>query len=263
MSATPIWLFTPTEIVRAYDRNCSPVAPNVRPRRYLNQRTQRVYVRTPIFRAGYCRGLNRGFPCTESIPGENLGYCDRHLLGDPRKRPRRQKIQTRDNSTLSRYSRSFDTESFKVVHSTFPTNFPSQAFLLYLVKDLAYPPESALACLCQGHVPLWRLRPDRKSGKTVVEDDLILKSSSLSQPHHPFVALSPTRRTRVGGGMTKEQVAAAMGQMRLDGNTQGAMFEIVFRRQSAKDVAARRNLNVENLHVYASRVRKRVRDANK
>jgi hypothetical protein len=63
--------------------------------------------------------------------------------------------------------------------------------------------------------------------------------------------------------MTKEQVAAAMGQMRLDGNTQGAMFEIVFRRQSAKDVAARRNLNVENLHVYASRVRKRVRDANK
>jgi hypothetical protein len=233
-------------------------------RRYTNPRTLRVYICTPMFRGGYCRGLDRGFPCTELIPDANLEYCDRHLLGDPRKRPRRQKNQTRDNSTLSRYSRLFDTDSFKVVHSgPLPTSFPSQAFLLYLVKDLAYPPESALACLCQGHIPLWRMRPDRRSRKTVVENDLILGSSSLAQPHHPFVAASPTRRTLKGGGMSREQVRAAMQQMRLDKNTWGAMFEIVFQRQSTKDVAARRDLSVENLYVYASRVRKRVRDANK
>lgn len=264
MSAALIPSCTPAEVHREHGLKPALISRNGLARRYTNRRTQRVYVRTPIFRPGYCRGLVRGFPCSELIPDANLQYCDRHILGDIRKSRRRQKPKTRDNSTLARYARQFEEDSFKIVHSgCLSTNFPSQAFLLYLVKDLAYPPECALACLTHGHIPMWRMKPDRRSGKTVVEDDLILESSALTQPHHPFVAASPTRRTRTGGGMTREQVAEAMGQMRLDGNTQGAMFEIVFRRWSVKKVAASRNLSAENLHVYASRVRKRVRDANK
>jgi hypothetical protein len=82
--------------------------------------------------------------------------------------------------------------------------------------------------------------------------------STLVSVVHPYVPAAPVRRTTVGGGLTEQQVIAALRKMRTDESTKSALLEIVYRRRSTLEVSNESGVPVETLYVYASRLRRRI-----
>jgi hypothetical protein len=145
------------------------------------------------------------------------------------------------------------------------SNFPTPEYVHYLVSELGYDPDAALAALIRSHV--WRNPiPDRRrNGALPVADAQAagaFSNGALAQPAHPYNPASPTRRTTRGGGFTKQQTLDALARMRTDDNTKFAVMEIVYRRRSTLRVSDEYGVPVETLYVYASRLRKRIRRAS-
>lgn len=135
------------------------------------------------------------------------------------------------------------------------TRFPSAGYLTYLVKELGYEGNAAAAALVRAHTPWTRPRPDRRRATTNTYGD----EAEIASPKHPYYPMSPSRRTKVGGGITKEMVRAGLRKMRTDGNTKAALIEIVYRRRSTLRVSDEFNVPAEVLYVYASRLRGHIR----
>lgn len=144
------------------------------------------------------------------------------------------------------------------------SNFPNSFYLTRLVKDHAYPPDSAIAATCRAHNPWTRPVPDRSQRSAANADEQSSgggETSGISSPNHPYRPESPSRRTKTGGGLTREQVERALVRKRWDGRMKLAVFEIVYRRQSTLRMADAFGLPAESLSVYASRLRADLRAA--
>ena len=144
------------------------------------------------------------------------------------------------------------------------SNFPSPGYIRHLVSDLAYDGEAAMATLPRAHNPWVHPPADRR--KSACNDLMGLDKSGrqynhaeLRQPAHPYRPDSPSRRTKTGGGLTKEQVQKGLQKMRTEGNRKAALIEIVYRRRSTLRVSEEFNLPAETLYVYASRLRGHIR----
>jgi hypothetical protein len=134
------------------------------------------------------------------------------------------------------------------------TKFPSIAFLTYLVKDLGYDGHAAFAAMTQAHQP-WLHTVDRRRGTAPHH------YSPIVCPMRPYIPAAPSRRTRTGGGLTKQQVQEALAKKGWDQSMKGAMLEIVYRRRSNLEVSDESGIPVEVLYVYASRLRRQLRTA--
>lgn len=136
---------------------------------------------------------------------------------------------------------------------TLKTRFPSVPYLTYLVRDLGYDGRAALAAMVKAHQP-WLNSGDRRR---------------LTGPHeyapivsvvHPYVPAAPSRQSKVGRGLTKEQVRRALVKKRWDTETKNAVFEIVYRRRSSLQVSNESGVPVETLYVYSSRLRRDIQN---
>lgn len=141
------------------------------------------------------------------------------------------------------------------------TNFPSADYLRHLVSELGYEGCAAFAALSRAHTP-WTKVTDRRHANATpnydnTRDNPDKYSSFVSV--HPYCPAAPSRRTKVGGGLTKQQVQEALDKKRWDTDVKKAVFEIVFRRRSALEVSNESGRAVEILHVYASRLRREIR----
>jgi hypothetical protein len=132
------------------------------------------------------------------------------------------------------------------------TQFPSIGFLTYLVRDLGYDGNAAFAAMTRGHQP-WLHSVDRRRATAPHHH------SSIACVRHPYLAAAPSRRTKTGGGLTKEQVQEALTERSWDKRMKEAVFEIVYRRRSSLLVSNESGIPVENLYVYASRLRHDIR----
>ena len=145
------------------------------------------------------------------------------------------------------------------------SRFPSPEFLRRIVREEAYPPEAAIAAVARTHTPWVTPRPDRRKSSAVNMDDQNEgrgnEGMSFAQPGHPYYPESPSRRTSRGGGFTREQVNEGLEKLRTGVTVKRALFEIVYKRRSTLQVADELNLPAENLHVYASRLRGRIRQS--
>jgi hypothetical protein len=158
------------------------------------------------------------------------------------------------------------------------TRFPSIGYLTYLVRDLGYDGNAALAAMVQAHQP-WLRSVDRSrasvNAQTEYEgtleadffagyqDDSWRKSgrSPLVSVVRPYIPAVPSRRLNGGGGLTEEQVQRALVKKRWDARMKKAIFEIVYRRRSCLQVSNESGIPVEILYVYASRLRQDIRKA--
>jgi hypothetical protein len=144
------------------------------------------------------------------------------------------------------------------------SDFPSRTLVKRLCEELAYPKEAASAFFIRAHAPWMTPSPDRRKNvcTSISETNRGKKqrnSVALPQPAHPYNPASPSRRTRIGGGLTEEQVRAGLRKMRTDDKTKTALFEIVYRKRSTLQVADEFGLAAENLYVYACRLRNHIR----
>jgi hypothetical protein len=143
------------------------------------------------------------------------------------------------------------------------TRFPSAGYLTYLVSELGYEPSAAIAALSRAHNP-WTRLPDRRRANASNADEQILRQkyeySSLA-PAHPYYPASPSRRTKVGGAYAKEKVLRALERRGWNDNTQAAIFEVVYYKQSATQVAAQRGLKLATVYQYSSRLREDLKAA--
>jgi hypothetical protein len=126
------------------------------------------------------------------------------------------------------------------------SNFPSADDLRYLVTELGYRGDAAIAALSRAHEP-WTKVSDRRKGVTH-------KNSSFS-PEHPYRPESPTQRTTKGGGLKKEKVTEAIAKHRWDDRHSTAVFEVVYMQRKPFLVAASLGLRLTTLYQYSSRVR--------
>jgi hypothetical protein len=145
------------------------------------------------------------------------------------------------------------------------SRFPSPDYVRTLVTEYGYDAHAAISTLARAHEPWSRPSPDRRHRKACEgadgqseHDDRYQQYEHVS-PNHPYRPASPSRRTHVGSGFTKEQVETGLGKMHTDAKTKQALFEIVYRRRSPLEISDEYGLRVEILHVYASRLRRRVR----
>jgi hypothetical protein len=79
---------------------------------------------------------------------------------------------------------------------------------------------------------------------------------------HPYVPAAPSHRSKTGGGLAKEQVDVALARKRWDSGTKKAVFEIVYGQRSSLHVSNESGIPVETLYVYASRLRRDIRNAD-
>jgi hypothetical protein len=136
--------------------------------------------------------------------------------------------------------------------------FPSHGLLVTLVKDLGYDLAAAMAAF--GSRTLYR--PDRRiANATNYERVKEPKAYQVLQGgKNIYIPVTAGRRTRRGGGFTRTQVLRGLDKMHTKNLLmKNALFEIVYRRQSPLEVSNRTGLRVENLHVYASRLRKHIK----
>jgi hypothetical protein len=143
------------------------------------------------------------------------------------------------------------------------TRFPSAGYLTYLVSELGYEPSAAIAALSRAHNP-WTRVPDRRQANAFSADEQAAgQKQATGQKHeyssfapaHPYYPASPSSRTKVGGAYPKEKVVRALEQRGWNDNTQAAIFEVVYYKRSAKQVAAQRGLKIATIYQYASRLR--------
>lgn len=148
--------------------------------------------------------------------------------------------------------------------------FPHAEYLRYLVSKQGYEGSAAIAALSRAHNP-WVRVSDRHQ-RTCVDADAQNErqyygaqnpGQNAFAPAHPYYPVAPSRRTKVGGGLTKEQVQRALANTRWDPQMKQAVFEIVYRRRSTLDVSNESGRPVEILYVYASRLRKNLRNEEK
>jgi hypothetical protein len=141
---------------------------------------------------------------------------------------------------------------------------PSLPYLTYLVSELGYDSDAAFAVLARS----WgfhRGRPDRRRKKAVSGAD----RQAERQPSRDYqrfdygdnlyVPEGMGRRTLGGGGFTGKQVSQGLLKMRASSLVKGALNEIVYGRRSTLEVSNKTGIPVENLYVYASRLRERIR----
>jgi len=158
------------------------------------------------------------------------------------------------------------------------SRFPSLGYLTYLVSQLGYDGHAAFAATVRAHKP-WMRTVDRRRANSIEVDDVVTKfgpgnesseltpkvnwskSSKLASPR-PYIPTAPGRRTKVGGGLTNEQVRQALAKKRWDERMKEAVFEIVYRRRSSLQVSSESGIPAETLYVYASRLRKEVHEAD-
>jgi hypothetical protein len=146
------------------------------------------------------------------------------------------------------------------------SHFPPVSLATRLVK-LAYPPEAAASFFSKAHLPWMTPKPDRYKTLAPNMDGFGPDGGRMSrngfvalpQPSHPYNPASPSRRTKTGGGLTEERVRAGLKKMRTNDATKDALLEIVYRGRGTREVAPEFGLTVENLYVYASRLRKHIR----
>lgn len=145
------------------------------------------------------------------------------------------------------------------------SRFPPLGYLAYLVSELGYDGSAAFAAMVQAHQP-WLRTVDLHRANPIDADKLAVTEGHQLTPIaslvHPYIPAAPGRRTKVGGGLTKEQVRQALGKKRWDKRMKEAVFEIVYRRRSNLQVSNESGIPVETLYVYASRVRKEIREAD-
>jgi len=158
------------------------------------------------------------------------------------------------------------------------SRFPSLGYLTYLVSELGYDGSAAFAAMVQAHQP-WMRTVDRRRANAIDVDDVVTKfgrgnesselipkfnwskSSKLVSPH-PYIPAAPGRRTKLGGGLSKEQVRQALARKRWDSGMKQAVFEIVYSRRSTLEVSNELGIPVETLYVYASRLRRDIKEAD-
>jgi hypothetical protein len=143
------------------------------------------------------------------------------------------------------------------------TRFPWAGYLTYLVSELGYEPSAAIAALSHAHNP-WTRLPDRRRANASNADEQILGQKheySSFAPAHPYYPASPSRRTKVGGAYPKERVLRALARRGWNDNTQAAIFEVVYYKQSATQVAAQRGLKLATVYQYSSRLREDLKAA--
>jgi len=145
------------------------------------------------------------------------------------------------------------------------TRFPSVPYLTYLVRDLGYDGQAAFAALAKAHQP-WLHSVDRRRANPVDADEqagtVTYEYSPIVSVVHPYVPAAPSQRTKTGGGLSKQQVEAALGRKRWDSGTKKGVFEIVYRQRSSLQVSNESGIPVETLYVYASRLRQDIRNAD-
>jgi hypothetical protein len=147
------------------------------------------------------------------------------------------------------------------------SNFPSAGYLARLVSEFGYEGSAAIAALSRAHEPWTRVSDRRRAngGPDFNADAQInrpVHEHSSFSPGHPYFPMSPSRRTKVGGGLTKEQVEKGLEKMRTDERTKKALLEIVYRRRSTLQVADEFDRPVETLYRYATRLRGHIRKAD-
>jgi hypothetical protein len=143
------------------------------------------------------------------------------------------------------------------------SRFPCADYLTYLVSELAYEPSAAIAALSHAHSP-WTRLPDRRRANAFNADEQNggqKHEYSSFAPAHPYYPASPSRRTKVGGAYAKEKVLRALEQRGWNDNTQAAIFEVVYYKQSATQVAAQRGLKLATVYQYSSRLRQDLKAA--
>jgi hypothetical protein len=159
------------------------------------------------------------------------------------------------------------------------SRFPDIRSLTHLVEKLGYDGRAAFAVTVQAHQPSLRT-VDRRRANPIDVDAVVTKfgpgnefsavMSPLHQPRLPkfnwpessklvserfYCPASPGRRTKTGGGWTKQQVQHALNKKRWDSKMKRAVFEIVYRRRMTQEVSEESGLPVSTLYVYASRLR--------
>lgn len=145
------------------------------------------------------------------------------------------------------------------------TRFPSLGYLTYLVQELGYEGSAAFAAIVQGHQPWLRVSDRRHANSFSADQQLSGQRHQEDHSHsdftsaHPYYEVSPARRTKVGGGLTLEQVQQGLNRMRQSEQVKAALVEIVYKRRSTLQVADESSLRAEILYVYASRLRGHIR----
>ncbi len=137
------------------------------------------------------------------------------------------------------------------------SNFPALPYLTYLVSELGYNGNAAFAAMVQAHQP-WLRSVGRRRANPVDADAQAWTKAHGYSPHvsmHPYCPAAPGRRTKTGGGWTKQQVQHVLNKKRWDSKMKKAVFEIVYRRRMTREVSDELGLPVRTLYVYASRLR--------
>jgi hypothetical protein len=126
------------------------------------------------------------------------------------------------------------------------SKWPGHQFLRRLAK-IGYPHAALFSCVA--HSPFKAKAPKKRNGGAIEE---------FLDPQHPYIASAPTRRTTQGGSLTPAQVSAALSQMRVEINMQGAVFEVLVKRRLVPEVSASRGLNPITVQGTVARVRKKI-----
>ena len=143
------------------------------------------------------------------------------------------------------------------------SSFPSPDFVRKLVTELGYDRDAAIAALAQPR--RFNGRPDRRRKIAIGGADEQAERSTnrdyqrLDYGNNLYVPVAPIRHTLTGGGFTEKQVSEGLLKMRTDARIKTALNEIVYRRRSTLDVSNETGIPVEVLYVYASRLRKKIR----
>jgi hypothetical protein len=147
---------------------------------------------------------------------------------------------------------------------TLESNFPNASYLTYLVSKLGYSGNAAVAALVRAHTPWTRPTKDRRkiscrNADEQSEQGFPTDEVGTVSPEHPYRPSAPSRRTKVGGGYTKEQVQKGLRRMRpKNPKMKPALFEIVYRGRSTLQISNETNIPVEILYVCASRLREHI-----
>lgn len=152
------------------------------------------------------------------------------------------------------------------------SRFPGHSFLHHLVANLGYDPDAALAAFA-GPWPIHG-RPDRRrkiavgGGDDQAERTEQNREKERIRNKRPirdyqyfnygdnlYIATAPTRRTLTGGGFTEAQVLQGLSKMRCSREMKNALLQVVYKRESAQQVAEKYGFSRAKLDVYASRLR--------
>ena len=133
------------------------------------------------------------------------------------------------------------------------SNFPSADYLRYLVTELGYRGDAAIAALSHAHEP-WTKVSDRRTSTDNTHRGVTHENSSFS-PEHPYRPASPTVRTTSGGGFKKQRVTEEIARHNWNDKTNTAVFEIVYMQREPFLVAASLGLKLDTVYRYCSHVR--------